>query len=269
MISRLKPKANPLTWANIRFPGATPTRHQNSEWCPFTTWHCLYKVKQPGKMLVIKFSRDSSSPETRILTRNHICMMKKKKTKAKQPPDASWSNEVWRISTHLLRKKMPNGVSCLSPARGNLFQDSSETKKPQKKTKQGPITHFQHTPTRHEKTTLKVPPLFSPVKTRAGREAECCQTTLHIFSLQVKRQLKRNADPQKEIGLVAVCSPVIVHAERWLFFLIAPERKKPRLFFFKKMKRTILKLHFMYNMYTVLAHDHSKLDLFSFTGFKW
>lgn len=81
MISRLKPKANPLTWANIRFPGATPTRHQNSEWCPFTTWHCLYKVKQPGKMLVIKFSRDSSSPETRILTRNHICMMKKKKQK--------------------------------------------------------------------------------------------------------------------------------------------------------------------------------------------
>lgn len=46
--------------------------------------------------------------------------------------------------------------------------------------------------------------LFSPVETQTGREAERCQTTRHIFSPQVKRQLRRSADPRKWDRLQAV-----------------------------------------------------------------
>lgn len=92
---------------------------------------------------------------------------------------------------------MPNVVSCLSPALGNMVQVSSTAKQKTKKlTKEGPIGPL-FTDTCCRRTLLNATPLFSPVKTQTGREAERCQTIPHIFSPQVKRQLRRSTDPRK------------------------------------------------------------------------
>lgn len=87
-------------------------------------------------------------------------------------------------------------------------------------------------------TLLNIPLLLSFVKTQTCREAKCCQTTQHIFSPEVKRQLQRSPDPKK-MGSVTECSSVIVHAVRSLFFLIAAGEKIYRSFYTSLKKNYI------------------------------
>lgn len=256
VILRLKAKAKPWTQANIWFPGATPARSRNGK--PFQNQCCLFNAKQPQQMLAIIFDIDSSilKPDLWMEFTLHDL-----KTSTKQPAGAEWLNEDWRISTHVLRKKMPNEVSCLSPALGNMLRVSSTAKQKTKElTKEGPIGPLS-TDTCCRRTLLNATPLFSPVETPTGWEAECCQTTRHIFSPQVKRQLRRSTDPRKWDQLQGVLLLSFTLCDYYSFssFLKKKwDKAASTCLFWKEMKRTILKWHFMYITYTLRAHGHSQ-----------
>lgn len=179
-------------------------------------------------------------------------------------------------------KKKLNQVSRLSPALGNVFRVPSTTKKKTKKsTKQGPISPlFADADLLCGDTLENTTSDFSSENTDWKR-SWMLSDHLTYFQPSSKATTEEEAvTPENGIGYRVFscyrtrCEIIILSHRCWKK---TKQNKKwyeavsTRLFFFflKKMKCTILKWHFMYRIYTLLAHGHTKLDLFTFRGFKW
>lgn len=277
MVSRLKPKAKPWRQENIWFPRATPTRSWNGERHPFKTQCCLCKVRQPEQMFAVTFRIDSSSAETRPLNRNPICMMKNTKTTTRCKL-IEWS--LKDFNSRLVKKKKKKAKSSLTfeSRSGKRVPGFFDNKKENKKsTKQGPISPlFADADLLCGDTLERTTSDFTSENTDWKR-SWMLSDHLAYFQPSSKATTEEEAvTPENGIGYRVFscyrtrCEIIILSHRCWK--KQKTKRYKAvstRLFFFKKMKCTILKWHFIYRIYTLLAHGHTKLDLFTFRGFKW
>lgn len=201
--------------------------------------------------------------------------MMKKRQKTKNNHQAEWLQltcwgKKWQMESHAW-------VRLWEMCSGILRRQKKTSKSPQNKVLSA---HLPQMPTRSTETLVNAPPsVFSRGNADRKRSWTLSDHPAY-FHPSSKATTEEKRWPQK-MGSVTGCSPDIIRSVRSLFSFIATEKKKPNkqkkkpdktfstCLLLKKMKCTILKWHFVYRIYTLLAHGHSKLDLFSFRGFKW